>query len=69
MSDKIIEAFLIYLSIGSLIWLILDGLGIIDNTYAKRNSHPRAMVLATLYMILAWPWFIAMWLKGMWSIR
>lgn len=64
--DGLITAAFIYLSIGSVIWLALDGLGIIDNSFAARNqASSRAMVLATLMMILAWPLFIFNWLKGM----
>jgi hypothetical protein len=61
-----VTAILIYLSIGSVIWLILDGTGVIDNTYAARNrSAGRAMVFATIMMIVCWPLFVARWLKGM----
>lgn len=62
----LVTACLVYLSVGSLIWLLLDGLGIIDNTFAARsNATARAMVLATLMMIVAWPLFVFTWIKGM----
>lgn len=56
----------VYLSIGGVIWLVLDGLGIIDNTFAARHAaSKRAQVLATLYMIAGWPLFVYAWVKGM----
>lgn len=61
---------LVYLSIGSVLWLVLDGLGIIDNTFAARaRKSKRAMVLATLMMIAGWPAFVVSWLRGMWGLR
>lgn len=54
----LVTFLLVYLSIGSLIWLLLDGLGIIDNTFAARRSSAQAMVLATLMMIFGWPLFV-----------
>lgn len=64
--DGLVTAMLIYLSIGAVIWLVLDGLGIIDNTFAARTrTSAQAMVLATLMMIAAWPCFVFSWLNGM----
>lgn len=66
--DDLVTSALIYLSIGGVIWLVLDGLGIIDSTFAARTqASSRAMVLATLMMIFGWPWFVKNWLKGMWG--
>lgn len=68
MSDTwhhVITCLLVHCSIGSLIWVILDGLGIIDNTFAKRNCGAVAMVLATLFMIVGWPLFVGRWVWGM----
>jgi len=60
----------VYLSIGSLIWVFMDMSGIIDTTLAKRNAHLGAsLVLATVLMILLWPWFLASWALGMWRTR
>lgn len=57
---------LVYLSGGSLIWLVLDGLGIIGNTFVARpSSSARALVLASLMMIVGWPVFVARWVRGM----
>lgn len=62
----IVTCALVYCSIGSMIWLILDGLGIIDNTYAERNAaSSRAMILATLMVIVGWPVFVWQWVRGM----
>lgn len=64
--ETIITGCMVYLSVGSMIWLILDGLGVIDNTFAARNrSCKRAMVLATIFMIFGWPMFVFSWVKGM----
>lgn len=65
-ADDLVTCCLIHLSVGSLIWLVLDGLGIIENTFAARNQvSSRAMLLATLMMIVAWPAFVYAWVKGM----
>ena len=56
---------LVYLSVGSGIWLVLDGLGVISNSFAAKQSRSGALVLATLMMIVGWPVFIYAWLKGM----
>lgn len=61
-----ILGLLIYLNTGALIWCFLDCTGVIDNTYANRNmASKRAMVLATLMMIVCWPVFVFSWVKGM----
>ena len=54
---------LVYVAIGALIWLVLDGLGVIRNTYLKRAARGErpstaGMVLATLLLILTWPVFV-----------
>jgi hypothetical protein len=65
-AHDLITASLVYLSIGSAIWVVLDGLGIIENTFIERAAPSgRAMVLATLMMIVGWPWFVAAWINGM----
>lgn len=66
----LVTCALVYLSIGGVIWLVLDGLGIIDNTFAVRpDATGRAMVLATLMMIFGWPKFIWSWVDGMRGAR
>jgi hypothetical protein len=68
MMDGLITPALIYLSVGGVLWLVLDGLGIIDNTFATRTRDAKSeMVLATMMMIVGWPLFVFNWLKGMWS--
>lgn len=65
-AHDLVTCVLVYLSIGSLVWLVLDGLGIINNRFV---AHPqrsgRALVLATLMMIVGWPVFVTQWIKGM----
>jgi len=69
-AHDLVTGTLVYLSIGSGLWVVLDGLGIIDNSFSARTSASRrAMVLATLMMILAWPWFVALWVRGMWRLQ
>lgn len=60
-----ITGVLIYLNVGSLIWCFLAGVGVIDNTFARRGGSRRVMVLATLFMIVGWPIFIGRWVWGM----
>lgn len=61
-----VTAILIYLSAGAILWLVLDGTGVIDHTFAaRRGASSQAMAIATVYFILAWPMFVWAWLKGM----
>lgn len=51
---------LVYLFIGSLLWVVLDGLGVMNRAYhARRESgippSPVQMVLAIGIGIVAWP--------------
>lgn len=62
---NVVTGCLIHLSVGSCLWLILDGLGVIGNTFANRDASRQAMVLATLMMMVGWPWFVYSWLRGM----
>jgi hypothetical protein len=59
-----VTALLVYCSIGSLIWLFLDYLGIIKNTFVPGSSS-KAMVMATAFMIVGWPYFIFRMVRGM----
>lgn len=59
-----VTVFLVHCSIGGLIWVILDGLGVIQNTFTPGKSGT-AVVIATLIMVLGWPLFVWRWLKGM----
>jgi hypothetical protein len=48
--------------IGACVWVLLDAAGIIEAFCRERNARgmpPTAMglVLATLFTIVAWPWF------------
>jgi hypothetical protein len=63
----ILRGTMVYLSIGAVIWLVLDRLGIVAGTLVSRpDAPPRSLVLASLMTILAWPVFVASWLRGMW---
>lgn len=65
-AHNFITCVLVYLMIGSLIWMILDGLGVIDHSFRERpHASGKALVLASLMMIFGWPVFIYCWLRGM----
>lgn len=69
-AHDLVTCALVYLSVGSCIWLVLDGLGVISNSFVERPSAAgRHVVLATLMMIAGWPWFIWCWVRGMRSAR
>jgi hypothetical protein len=66
----VVTCSLVYLSIGALIWLLLDCLGVINSSFTAarsgaKPSSPQALVLATAMMIAAWPLFVFVWVKGM----
>lgn len=70
MLHALITALLWYAFVGSVIWMFLDGLGIISsNVLARRASGKPAtmgtLVRATLLVIFAWPAFVWLWIKGM----
>lgn len=65
-----VEVILVYLSIGALIWLVIERLGIVRQTYdaAVARGEPRTKtgtVMATAMVIVGWPRFVWMWVKGM----
>jgi thiosulfate reductase cytochrome b subunit len=52
----------VYVLIGAVLWMVLDGLGILKNSFAERlaRGNPTSMrvaTLATAMMILCWPKF------------
>ncbi len=63
----VVEPVLIYLFIGSVIWLVIDGLGIIRATVVMRSAHApvsgAALTIATVAMIVFWPLFTLRFLK------
>lgn len=68
-AHDIVTAILIYLSIGAVCWLVLDGLGVITNTFASRpKATAVGMVLASVMMIVIWPKFVYVWLVGAWRV-
>jgi hypothetical protein len=63
-----------HLMIGSLVWLFLDWTGVVKSSYRERlvRGEPsgwRVLTLATTFVIVGWPVFVAFWLKGMWRAR
>jgi len=65
-AHDLVTGALVYLSIGSGVWLVLDGLGIIENSFVEHPAKSgRAMVIATLMMIAGWPVFIWCFFKGL----
>lgn len=58
---------LVYLSIGALLWALLDGAGVVQSQFdnTPERSRKLAMVLATLMMIGGWPVFLHRWMRGM----
>jgi hypothetical protein len=65
--DLLFPCALVYLSIGSVIWIVLDLLGVIGTAF--KPQVPGAIVLATLMMIVGWPLFVAWWVRGMVRVR
>jgi hypothetical protein len=68
----VVTCVLVYLEIGSLIWMVLDGLGLVQAGYlasrARGEASPAgALVLATMMVIVLWPRLVFIWLKGMWG--
>ena len=58
-----------YLFIGVLLWLVIDGLGIIRESVATRSAHGRpvsgeALAIATVCMIVGWPVFVFAFVRG-----
>lgn len=65
---------LIWIEIGAIVWAFMDGAGIIADRFAPRRANSRAptllLISATIAVILAWPWFVWIRLKGVYvSLR
>jgi hypothetical protein len=65
-SDDLVTCTLVYLSIGAVLWMLLDGLGIIDISHHNdgRPMRKPAAVIAAVSMIVQWPRFVWHWIKG-----
>lgn len=55
MIDIAVRILLWWLSIGSLVWLVLHTIGVVDQVYAARKPAATDMVLATILVIVLWP--------------
>lgn len=58
--ETLVTAFLVWLAIGSLLWVVLDGLGVMTGAYqgklaAGRRLSACHLVLAIMLAIVAWP--------------
>ena len=68
--SSFVEPCLIWLLIGSLVWMTMDGVGIVSDTYAlwlREGRAPSAgvMVVATIYAIVVWPYFVWKFFEGL----
>lgn len=62
--ETFVTALLVWTSLGAMILIVLDGLGIVRKTYLTRpNTTRTGMVLASLMVIVAWPMFGYVWLR------
>jgi hypothetical protein len=69
LANHLVTASLAYLMIGSLVWMLLDGLGIVRNSFEARLARGRPVsflrgALATAAAILAWPMIVYVFLRG-----
>lgn len=70
MLHALVTLLLWWLLVGAVIWMVLDGLGIVRESVEVRRAAGRSattagVVLATLLVIIAWPAFVFVWAKGM----
>lgn len=61
-AHDLVKAGFVYLAAGSVMWMFMDHLGIVENSFEARLAagkpvSMRIAVLATVLMILAWPKF------------
>lgn len=66
-----IDAVMAYLTVGALVWLGMDGLGIIAESVAARSAHGKqvtrgGVALASVWMICVWPVFVFALMRGLW---
>jgi len=57
-AHDVVTCALVYLAIGSIVWMLLYGLGIVQEAYAKRRDPRLAIVFASFAVIVGWP-FVA----------
>lgn len=50
-----VTCILVYLAIGSIVWLAMYHQGIISEAYAKRRDPQLAIVFASVAVIVGWP--------------
>jgi hypothetical protein len=70
----LVTCALVYLLVGSLIWLFLDWAGIVKSSYRARLARGEpttwgGLTLATVFVIVGWPMFVSMWIKGARGMR
>jgi hypothetical protein len=64
--ETIVTVLFVYIMIGAVILIALDRLGIVARTFVSRpDVSPRALVLASLMVVAAWPMFVWVWCKGL----
>jgi hypothetical protein len=62
----------IYLSIGGVIWLLLDGLGIVSESHVQRVASGKpidmlGIVVHTVELVAFWPLYVWIWLRGLFA--
>jgi hypothetical protein len=66
----VVTFVLVWLFIGALLWMLLDAKGVITDSVRVRvlrgeRVSATGLILASLYVIVAWPAFVWGWVKGM----
>jgi hypothetical protein len=54
-AHNLVTAALVYLSLGSLVWVALYSAGMIQETYRKRSKPKIAITLASIGVVCGWP--------------
>jgi len=63
-AHDVVTCLLVYLAIGSIVWLALYHQGIIAEAYAKRRNPTLAIVFASFAVIVGWPFVARVFFAG-----
>jgi hypothetical protein len=64
-AHDVVTCGLVYLAVGSIVWMALYGAGLVQEAYAKRRDPKLAILLASIGVIVGWPMVAWVFLAGL----
>lgn len=63
-AHDVVTCGLVYLAIGSIVWLALYHQGIVQEAYEKRRDPKLAIVFASIGVVCGWPLIVMVFFAG-----